>query len=423
MQHYFAFAEEKLVRLDGSDVDVEITGLPFTFQGQPAIQVVARDITERVEAEQARAKSEERFKRALENIPDVVVIYDSDLRIQYINNATQQITGRPPSYFIGKREEEIWPPEVYEAYFPALKQAAATQEICAIETELALPDNQTRSLRITCVPISDENGQLREILGITHDFTERERAQRTLRKSKERFEKVIAQSPVPMVITKPNGDIEYFNDTFTKIFGYTVNDVTTAEEWWRLAYPDEAYRRRVQQSWETAIAQAEKSGQQIAMQEWDITCKNGAVRRAEFNMTPLGDISVIAMNDITERLKAEEELRQSEKRLSVVFNHTSDAQLLWAVESNGAFRVVAVNKPYIEATNSFGLDISGDILVGKTMAELHSLFGLEPNVLDYTLKKYKQAVTTGDAVHYTESLDFKSGAYHSEITLLIVCVI
>jgi len=48
--------EERFLRLDGTAVDVEVTGIPFTFEGRPAGQVVARDITERKRVEEERAR-------------------------------------------------------------------------------------------------------------------------------------------------------------------------------------------------------------------------------------------------------------------------------------------------------------------------------------------------------------------------------
>ncbi len=45
------FLDEKFVRLDGSEVDVSVTAVPTTWQGKPAMQVIARDITERKLAE------------------------------------------------------------------------------------------------------------------------------------------------------------------------------------------------------------------------------------------------------------------------------------------------------------------------------------------------------------------------------------
>jgi PAS domain S-box-containing protein len=130
------------------------------------------DISELKRGDQALRESEERFRRALENIPDVVVIYDRELRIQYINSATRRITGRSPSDFIGRRDDEIWPPEVYQVYLPTLQRALESRKVCSLETDLILPEGGERSLQITCVPLVDEAGEVREVLGITHDLTE-----------------------------------------------------------------------------------------------------------------------------------------------------------------------------------------------------------------------------------------------------------
>ncbi len=132
-----------------------------------------RDIAPRKQVEQALQESHERFQRALDSIPDVVVIRDRDLRIQYINNATRQLTGRPVSDYIGKRDEEVWPPDVYEAYLPTLREAFQTRAIRTLETDVLLPGRGTRSLQITCVPLIDDEGGIREVLSITHDDTER----------------------------------------------------------------------------------------------------------------------------------------------------------------------------------------------------------------------------------------------------------
>lgn len=138
------------------------------------------DITESRLTHEALRESEERFRKALENIPDVVVIYDTDLRIRYINAATHQITGLPMSYFIGKRDDEIWPPEVCQAYLPTLRKAFDTRKICSLETDLFLPDTGLFNLSITFVPILDENGNIREVVGITQNFTERKISEKQL---------------------------------------------------------------------------------------------------------------------------------------------------------------------------------------------------------------------------------------------------
>ena len=179
--------ELRFVNADGQLLWVRTMGQAECTDGK-VVRVFGNimDITPRKRAELALSESEERFRRALENIPDVVVIYDPDLRIQHINAAARRITGRPTSDFIGKRDDEIWPPEAYQVYLPTLQEAFDTREIRSIETDLSMPDG-VFNLLITCVPLLDEKGEIREILGITHDYTERKQAEKGLIESERRY--------------------------------------------------------------------------------------------------------------------------------------------------------------------------------------------------------------------------------------------
>ncbi len=153
------------------------------------IVIFTEDITERRQSQEALQESRQRFFRALENIPDVVTLYDRDLRIHYINAATRAITGRPTTDFIGRRDDEVWPPQIYNTYLPTLKKALAEGTMESLETDLILADRQVRSLSITCVPLQDEQGNVREILGITRDLTIQKAAEKSIRQINLELEK------------------------------------------------------------------------------------------------------------------------------------------------------------------------------------------------------------------------------------------
>ncbi|MFT5698643.1 MAG: two-component system cell cycle sensor histidine kinase/response regulator CckA [Desulforhopalus sp.] len=150
---------------------------------------------------------------------------------------------------------------------------------------------------------------------IVKDISNRKSAEHALKESQSRFAKMIEKSPLPMVIIDKNQNIEFFNDKFTELFGYTTNDIITAEDWWNAAYPDPEYAEQVKNSWVAAIVEAAKNNSDIEMQEWDITIKDRTRRRCEFYMVPLDDVSLIIMNDITERKETEAEKDKLESRL------------------------------------------------------------------------------------------------------------
>lgn len=125
--------------------------------------------------------------------------------------------------------------------------------------------------------------------------------------------------------------------------------------------------------------------------------------------------------EIAERKQAEEALRQKENQLSVIFNNNHDLQLFVAVEPDGAFRVAAVNQHYIDTTRSFGYDFTAQFLVGKTVEHmLHDVMGIQGELLDLTLRRYRQPVMTGLPIHYEEDLETSAGHYFAEVTIVPV---
>ena len=167
--------------------------------------------------------------------------------------------------------------------------------------------------------------------GIRLSAAEKAEAQkriRTLEKSRESYENIIVRSPLPIVITNAKGDVEYYNHKFIEVFGYTLDDVRTAEEWWQAAYPDEEYRLLVQRTWEAAIQEATEKETPIATQEWNLTCKDGSVKRVLFDMMPLDEMSVIIMTNITERIQMQAKLAESETRFRTLFEDSAESYLI-----------------------------------------------------------------------------------------------
>ncbi len=186
------------------------------------------DITRPMEAEKALRESEERFRRALDNIPAVVAIYDRDLIIQYINRSVQSLAGRPVADFIGKRETEIWPASVYAPYMPTLKKALETGTIRFLETVLTIPDVGERFIKMILVPLKDAGGRVREVLCITNDVT----AEKLAEISRKNLEEQFRQAQKMEAVGRLAGGVAHdFNNLLSIILGYAellLDDVAAA---------------------------------------------------------------------------------------------------------------------------------------------------------------------------------------------------
>lgn len=142
-----------------------------------------------------------------------------------------------------------------------------------------------------------------------------------LEDNRNKLHNIIKKSPLPIVITDENQDIRFYNDKFIDSFGYTIEDISTADQWWETVYPDPDYRQTVQNSWVSAIKEAEIKNVDIGMQEWDITTKDGSRRTCEFYMMPMVDGGLVVMNDITEK-------KRGEARFKAIFESANDGLII-----------------------------------------------------------------------------------------------
>ncbi len=194
---------------------------------------IKQDITARKQAEflqeaalRALHDSEERFRRALANIPDVVVIYNGELRVQYVNAPIRQLTEQPVANIIGQHDEDIWPPQVYQVYHPVLQEAAETRRTCSFETKVTLAATGTHYLQITFVPLLSDTGEVRETLGILHDYTEREQAAEALRQYAERLKILHAVGRAGLSGQLPQAIAELTLDLLQQLVPYQRGTIT-----------------------------------------------------------------------------------------------------------------------------------------------------------------------------------------------------
>lgn len=178
---------------------------------------------------------------------------------------------------------------------------------------------------------------------------------RELEQSKRQFEMAIQGAPIPMVIIDAEQKILLFNDKFTELFGYTIEDLSSVDAWWHVAYPDKVYRQRAKHAWQQATDPVAADSRELETEQWQFTTRDGAVRWVEFKMTLLGDFSIIAMNDITDHKLAEEALQESELRFRSIFSQTFQFAGIVALDGT----LTAVNQTALNFIGASEADVVG----------------------------------------------------------------
>ena len=152
-------------------------------------------------------------------------------------------------------------------------------------------------------------------LKLARAIRDQARTEVAMRESEAWFRQLAQQAPVPITICGLGGGIEYVNDRFTAIFGYTRDDIAGVEDWFARAYPDEQYRREAAANWWKVVDRAVRDNIDIERSEYQVSCEDGTVRATVIFGTRIGDRLLVLLDDISERKRAEQERAGLEQQL------------------------------------------------------------------------------------------------------------
>ena len=129
-----------------------------------------------------------------------------------------------------------------------------------------------------------------------------------------RFRSVIDASPMPFALNDDHGNIGYLNPSFTRIFGYDINDISNLAQWWLKAYPDTTYREWIISQWQQRLDKARREAAPFEALEVNIRCKDGSQRIVIAEASPFADAfemtHLVILYDITESKRSEKRIRQ-----------------------------------------------------------------------------------------------------------------
>jgi PAS domain S-box-containing protein len=406
-------ADKRYLRKDGSIVWVHLNIVLIRKEdGTPDYNLdVITDITERKVAEEALATSVRFSERVLDTSPNLIYIYDLvETRNVYTNREITEFLGYTSEQVLAFGSalfENVLHPDdaalVAEHDERLHKLPPGDDSVLEVDYRMKRSDGEWRLLHSRDIPFArDGSGVVTQILGSTDDVTESRIADQILRESEERFRSLFERSNVGFSLTSPTGQISA-NRAFADMLGY-ASEAMSGFTWRDITHPDdvELTQRKLDElvSGEADSVRFEKR----------FLRKNGSVVWADMHQTVRRDAEgrvenvICGILDITERKRAEEELRESEERYRLLAESSQD--FIFIIDRDDRVR-------YVNNAAAQVLRRSPDDVVGEPRVEL---FGAETSAaIGVSLDRVFES---GDTLNSETELTYPSGS--AWITTMLV---
>ncbi len=357
-------AEEKLLRMDGTPIDVEIVGIAVRYDEESATQAIIRDITERKLTQLRLRESEEKLRLMVEHANDTIFTLRPDYEISYISPAIQNQLGFEPEFLIGRPLQRWVHGEDMTALEAALETLEARpEERIEVEYRIRNVMREWRWHSTTLSVITDGVEYIQGFVGVSKDITLRKEMEVALRSSEQEMRNVFEHAHDAILILDEQGEsILDVNERACELYGYTRRTfklMTPAGLVAASGGGDEYFSATVAgKSFNSCVTtHLRADGAEVVLEVHS--------SMISFRGRPA---VLCSLRDITERMAAQEEIR----KLSLVASNTS----------NGV--VIAGREGRVEWVNEGFTRISGyrlDDVIGRHLGDLKAGAATDPAVL------------------------------------------
>jgi PAS domain S-box-containing protein len=367
------------------------------------------DIDDRRRAEERLRDSEERFRSLMEQSPFSVQVFSPDGRIVRVNRAWEHLWG--VTLEMVAEYNVLADPQLEARGLLPLVRRAFDGEVVRIPAHRDVPEETVpgrtrdqdlvRWIESVAYPIKGGDGRVREVVVIHEDITVRRRAEEALREGQERLRLALGAGRMGTWDWDLRTGRVAWSDGMEEVHGLPPGGFDgTIEGFRRMVHPEDRGRL------EAAIARSIEgvSGYEA---EFRILRPDGSVGWMLGKGTALADATGRAARmvgvgmDITERKRAEEALRQSERRFARFMQHLPG--LAWLKDSQG--RYVYAND---DAVRAFG--VPREALYGRTDEEV-----FPPDTAAAFRGHDRRALESGAGVRAIETLEHPDGTVHHSL--------
>jgi PAS domain S-box-containing protein len=285
-------------------------------QGRPAgRQGVIFDVTSHVDAVNALRRAENQWRALVEGLPAVTYIDGLDYEPSYASPQIEELTGMSPEQWLEEWEDALHPDDrdrIVESYY---RHAAEGTRLEA-EFRVVRPDGKVSWVSDRAAPVPSSDGKRTLLQGVMLDITAQKEAEMAERESERRFREMLETVQLAAVITDVDGTIMFCNDHLLTLSGYAREELI-GRRWLDMFVAPEELTTRV-------FFDELAGGRVVPHDVATMRTRSGEVRTISWSSTPLRDASGRVVQaasigeDVTDRLRAEQALRESEERRRMV---------------------------------------------------------------------------------------------------------
>ena len=214
------FRNVSVLRKDGSVFYADIIGNTFTYGGRRCIVGLFRDITERKQAEELLAESEEKYRTLVETSPDAVLMLDLGGHITFVSRRLLELFGNDRvEDFLGTSPSESIIQEEQQEFHIHLARTLKEGVVRNVAFTLFRRDGTRFPGEASAALVRDTSGKPTAIIVVLRDITEPKRAEGALRESEEKYKTLVETSPDAVVMSDLTGHITFASRRAAEMYG------------------------------------------------------------------------------------------------------------------------------------------------------------------------------------------------------------
>ncbi len=326
---YIQNREFNIFTKEGDKIPIEMSvSLMKDKDGEPiGFVAISRDITERKQAE----KNLRFLSSITEQVTDSIIVTDTDFIISYINRACEELYGYSKDEIIGKTPDILNAELIADEIQKNIYQTVSSEKIWEGNLLNIRKDGRVFFAELKISPLYDGNGHIISYIGIQRDITKRIATEEALQESEAKFRNLFESSKDVVYLSSINGRFVDINPSGEELFGYTKNELLAIDVRDLYKNPEERiiFQREIERSGyvkDYEVTFRRKDGTYI-------NCLLTSTVRKDEHGNILGYQGII--DDITERIKAEEALKYSEERFKDIAENAME--WIWEVDKNGKY--------------------------------------------------------------------------------------